>query len=198
MRLQEQFLSLRNKTTPKHQNNSIKQINMETHWPEKGGKPQSSWSHLSRTLLICQYKPYNSFQNFSFCCISATTPLSFSEQHEVLWLKLQFYLFLSQLNFFSQRTELLSSQQLTFTAARGKLGQLGKEKPSTNIAVKRRGSGRKMSVSKGPLWNTLSVWGHLQSKQRELHSPGTEAARAFQQLSCGTAMAWISNTHRDP
>lgn len=114
------------------------------------------------------------------------------------WATEQFYLFLSQLNFFSQRTsELHPSQQLTFTAARVKLGQLGKEKISQYRCQRKRKRLRDtVSVKGGPV-KRPEHWVHLQSKQRELHSAGTEAARAFHQLSCVTAMARTSNTHRD-
>lgn len=110
----------------------------------------------------------------------------------------QFYLLLSQLNFSSQRTsELHSSQQLTFTAARVKLGQLGKEKISQYHCQRKRKRPRDTVSVKGAPVKRPERWVHLQSKQRELHSAGTEAARAFHQLSCVTAMAWTSNTHRD-
>lgn len=82
----------------------------------------------------------------------------------MFWLKLLNSSIFSwvSLTFFFQRTpELFSSQQLTFTSARGKLGQLGKEKHQpTSLSKEEEAAERYSQCQRGPC-ETPSVCGYI-------------------------------------
>lgn len=126
----------------------------------------------------------------SFCHTSASISLSFREQRKVLrLLELLNASTFSLVSFMFSLKELLSSQQLTVTAARGKLTQLGKENSNQHDCQKKRKQPKDIASLKGVpvkcLWHVGTS-----AIQRELHVADIFTVISFQQLSCATVIAW--------
>lgn len=160
------FCSLRNKQTKPLPNPKTTPQNKST-WRYTGHKREEN--HNKVEAILPRFYWFVSISQFPFRISSFLLLLS-RHPFELQWATWgslteateQFYLLLSQLNFLSQRTsELLSSQQLTFTAARGKLGQLEKEKHQpTSLSKEEEEVERYSQCQRGPC-ETPSVYGYI-------------------------------------
>lgn len=162
---------------------------MAIDWPQR----EESHTQVKATLHNCAALWYNqsiSSQNFT---VSATpqppspwaseSNARFSDSSSY-WMLLPFHWSAS-----CSLKELLSSQQLTVTAARGKLTQLGKENSNQHDCQKKRKQPKDIASLKGVpvkcLWHVGTS-----AIQRELHVADIFTVISFQQLSCATVIAW--------